>query len=122
MAGYVSIAQGFNLTGAGEPTRVQAAYATSALFPLLGSRPAVGRAFTADEDKPGTALSVILSHRFWQSYFGGDPSVVGRTLTLDGKGYRVAGVPPADFELLRWADVWLPVGCFSDDLDQPRPP
>ena len=115
VAGYVSIAQGFNLTGAGEPTRLQAAYATSALFPLLGSRPAAGRAFIAEEDKPGTALSVILSHRFWQSHFGGDPSVVGRILTLDGQGYRVAGVAPADFELLRWADVWLPIGCFSDD-------
>jgi putative ABC transport system permease protein len=114
-AGYVSIAQGFNLTGAGEPTRLQAAYATSALFPLLGSRPAVGRTFTADEDKPGTAPALILSHRFWQSRFGGDASVVGRTLSLDGTGYLVAGVAPADFELLRWADVWLPIGCYSDD-------
>ena len=116
VAGYVSIAQGFNLTGAGEPTRLQAAYATSALFPLLGSRPVAGRTFTAEEDKPGTALAVILSHRFWQSYFGADPSVVGRTLTLDGKGYLVAGIAPADFQLLRWADVWLPVGCYADDL------
>ena len=115
-AGYVSIAQGFNLTGAGEPTRVQAAYATSALFPLLGSRPVVGRAFTAEEDKPGGTPAVMLSHRLWQSYFGADPSVVGHTLTLDGKGYVVAGVLPADFELLRWADVWLPVGCYADDL------
>ena len=114
VAGYVSIAQGFNLTGAGEPTRLQAAYATSALFPLLGSRPVAGRAFTPEEDKPGAAPAVMLSHRFWQSYFGADPSVVGRTLTLDGSGYLVAGVLPADFELLRWADVWLPVGCYTD--------
>jgi putative ABC transport system permease protein len=60
----------------------------------------------------------MLSHRLWQSRFGADPAVVGRTITLDNQGYRVAGVLPADFRLLRWPDLWMPIGQFGDDLTE----
>ncbi len=116
MAAYVDVAQGFNLTGQGEPERVKAAFATSNLFPMLGVRPLVGRTFTSKEDKPAGAPVVLLSHRLWQSRFGADPAVFGRTVTLDGRGYTLAGVLPADFRLVPWADVWLPVGQYQDDL------
>ncbi|MGA8143763.1 MAG: ABC transporter permease, partial [Candidatus Acidiferrales bacterium] len=52
----------------------------------------------------------------WQSRFGSDPAVVGRTLTLDGKGYTLIGVLPSGLDLSRWADLWLPVGQYEDDL------
>jgi putative ABC transport system permease protein len=116
MAAYVDIAQGFNLTGAGEPERVQAAYADSNFFPMLGVRPVAGRTFTSDEDKPGNAVVALVTHRICQSNFGSDPGVVGHTVTLDGRGYTIVGVLPPGLDLSRWADVWLPVGQYQDDL------
>jgi putative ABC transport system permease protein len=116
MAAYIDIPQGFNLTGQGEPERVQAAYADSNFFPMLGVRPVAGRAFTSEQDKPGSAPSALITHRFWQSHFGSDPAVVGRTLILDGKGYTLIGVLPSELDLSRWADLWLPVGQYQDDL------
>ncbi len=116
MAAYIDIPQGFNLTGLGEPERIQAAYADATLFPMLGILPALGHTFSAEHDKPNSAPAALLTHRFWQSHFGSDPAVVGRTLTLDGSGYTILGVLPANVELSPWADFWLPVGQYQDDL------
>ncbi len=118
MGGYAEISQGFNLTGEGEPQRVQAGYASSSLLPMLGVRAVAGRLFTAEEDRAGNAPVVLLSHRLWLSRFGGDPSVAGRTIALDNQRYTVAGVLPSGFRLLRWADVWMPIGQFNDDLTE----
>ena len=115
MGAYLDISQGFNLTGEGEPERVQGTNATASLFSVLGVRPVVGRAFVPDEDKAGSAPVVMLSHSFWTSQFGGDPAIVGRTLTLDNQRYTVIGVLPANFHLLRWPDVWMPVGQYVDN-------
>jgi putative ABC transport system permease protein len=116
MAAYVDIPQGFNMTGQGNPERLQAAFATSDLFSTLGIRPVAGRSFTPEEDKAGSAPALMITHRLWESHFGSDPSVVGRTLTLDGHGYTLAGVLPAGFQLVPWADLWLPTGQYQDDL------
>jgi putative ABC transport system permease protein len=116
MAAYVDLPQGFNLTGEGEPERLEARYATSEFFPLLGIQPIIGRAFTTEKDKPGTTPAVLISHRLWQSHFGSAGSVVGRTIMLDGRGYTLAGVLPASFQLAPAADLWLPVGQYGDDL------
>jgi len=116
MAAYIDVPQGFNLTGQGEPERVQAAYADSNFFPMLGVRPITGHSFTSEQDKPGSAPAVLITHRFWKNHFGSDPSVIGRTLTLDGKGYTLIGVLPAKLDLARWADLWLPIGQYEDDL------
>ena len=118
MAGYAEISQGFNLTGEGEPQRVQAGYASSSLLPMLGVRAVAGRLFTPEEDRAGNAPVVLLSHRLWLSRFGGDPSVAGRTIALDNQRYTVAGVLPSGFRLLSWADVWMPIGQFNDDLTE----
>ena len=115
---YHELSQGFNLTGEGDAARVQAGYATSSLFPMLGVRAAQGRLFVPEEDKPGAAPVVILTHQFWQTRFGGDPAAVGRTITLDGHRYTIAGVLPASFQLLRWPDLWMPFGQVDDDLTQ----
>src|SRR3984957_6432141 len=116
MAAYVDLAQGFNLTGEGEPMRVKVAFATSNLFPMLGINPLIGRAFTPEEDEPASAPVVILTHRLWQSRFGSDPAVVGRTIALDGKGFLLAGVLPQGFRLATQADIWMPVGQYQDNL------
>jgi putative ABC transport system permease protein len=118
MGGYADISQGFNLTGEGEPERVLGSYASAGLFPLLGIQLVAGHYFTPEEDRPGSSPVVILSHRLWQSRFGGDPGVIGRTITLDNQRYTVTGVLPGDFRLLRWADIWMPIGQYGDDLTE----
>jgi len=118
MGGYAHISQGFNLTGEGEPQRVLGSYASAGLFPLLGIHLAAGHYFVEEEDRAGSSPVVILSHQLWQSRVGGDPAVVGRTITLDHQRYRVTGVLPADFRLLRWPDLWMPFGQYGDDLTE----
>ncbi len=116
MAAYVSLPQGFNLTGDGEAQRLEARYATSGFLPLLGIRPVAGRNFVPEEDQPGAALTVIISHRLWQDRFGSDSQAIGRMLQLDGKSYQLIGVLPQDFQISPNADIWLPIGEFGDDL------
>jgi putative ABC transport system permease protein len=86
-----------NLTGGREAERVFSGAASSSFFPLLETHPVIGRAFLPDEDRPGGPPVVILSYALWRRDFGGDPSVVGKGVTLDGKTYTVVGVLPAQF-------------------------
>jgi predicted permease len=94
-----TIDSSFNLTGQGMPERVEGARVSSSLFPLLGARAMLGRVFTADEDTKGKPTTAILANGFWQRRFGGDASVVGKTLVLDGNAVTIVGVMPADFSL-----------------------
>ncbi len=111
-----------NLVGQGEPERLDTAAVTGDLFPLLGVQPALGRLFTAEEDGPGAAGTLLLSHPLWQSLFGGDPSVIGRRVNLDNAAYVVIGVMPADFYFpSRNTELWTPMrleeGNFQDRND-----
>ena len=99
----------FNLTGAGEPERFDGERVSANLFSLLGVEPQLGRAFTADEDKPGSRV-VILSHRIWQRRFGGDATIIGRALNLNGEAYTVVGVMPRSFQFPTQRDqLWVPI-------------
>jgi putative ABC transport system permease protein len=112
-----------NLTGSGEPRQVVGLMASPDLFGLLGVRPALGRDFTRADGAtsgsgPAGAGSVaILSHALWAERFGSDPSVVGRSLQLDGRTVTVVGVMPAgvrfpeapSFQLSAAPDLWLPM-------------
>jgi len=118
MGAYGDTSKGFNLTGDGEPQRVLVGYASSDLFPMLGARVVAGRSFILEENRGGSAAIVILGHRLWERRFGGDAGVVGRSVTLDNKRYTVVGILPAGFQLLRWADLWMPLGQFDDDLTE----
>src|SRR5688572_17126910 len=72
----------FNITGDGEPEKVQAYGATANFFPLLGAAPALGRNFLPEEDKPGGAKVMIISHSLWQTRYGGDRNILGRDILL----------------------------------------
>ncbi|HEY1339369.1 MAG TPA: ABC transporter permease, partial [Bryobacteraceae bacterium] len=87
----------FNLTGAGEPERVEGASVTYDFLTVLGVAPAVGRNFTPEEDLPGAPLTVILTYELWQRHFHGDRNVVGRPVLLNDAPATVAGVLPAGF-------------------------
>jgi putative ABC transport system permease protein len=116
MGAYSEISGGFNLTGDSEPQRIQAGYATASLFPMLGLHPILGRWFSPEEDRAGSPPVAMLGHNLWQSRFGADPSIVGRTINLDDRRYIVIGVLAPELEIARWADLWLAFGAYPDDL------
>ena len=100
----------FNLTGDGDPELLVGVRVSADLFHLLGVEAAVGRTFQPDDDQPGHADVVILSHGFYVRRFGADPSVVGRTLTINDKPFTVIGVTPPDFYFRRKGrDLWMPL-------------
>jgi predicted permease len=101
-----TLGESVHLASAAEPVRLEAPRASAGLFPLLGAEPALGRFFTTDEETPGRDDAVVLSHGLWDRAFGRDPEVIGRTIELDDRTYRIVGVAPADGVLPRDADLW----------------
>jgi predicted permease len=105
-----------NLTGDGLPERLLAAPTTPRLFDTLGVRPALGRSFVPDEETWGRHRRVLLSHALWRQRFGGDPDVIGRTMTLNGDVHEVIGVMPAGaWFAASHPDVWVPLAFAPDD-------
>jgi putative ABC transport system permease protein len=99
-----------SLLGDGDPVELAAFVATPSLFPLLGVRPLLGRVFRDEEAKPGApARVVLLSYALWQTRFGGDRGVVGRTLNLGGTSYEVIGVMPPDLVFPGNPELWEPL-------------
>lgn len=109
----------FNLTGSGEPERLRGMRVTWNLFDVLGVRPVSGRCFREAEDAPGALPVVILAYETWQRRFGGEPNVVGRTVTLNGVPHTVIGIAPASMQLLhRDTALWVPVAFTADQRQQ----
>jgi predicted permease len=114
VAAYES--EGFNLTGMGQPLRINAAKMSASAFPLLGVSPVLGRTFTEDEDRSGGSPVVVLSYGLWRRGYAADPNILGTTLKLDERPYTVIGVMPDSFRfpfdgapLSEMADLWLPI-------------
>jgi putative ABC transport system permease protein len=100
----------FNLTGVGEPVRLTASLVSAELFSELGARPELGRTFYPGEDAAGKDNYVVLSHFLWQERFASDPSIIGRTIEIEGVGREVLGVMPADFRFpSSKSQIWLPL-------------
>src|SRR5581483_5299252 len=111
LAGIAAIDSGTRtLVGAGEPERVEVGAVSAGCLPVLGVEPLPGgRNFTAAEDKPGGERVAILSHGLWQRRFGGEPNIVGHTVTLNDAAFTVIGVLPANFRFLYRFDVLVPL-------------
>jgi predicted permease len=100
----------FNLTGQGEAVHLAGSAVSANIFSLLGVGAKLGRTFEPGEDHVGQDNLVILSHALWQNKFGGDPSVIGRMIELNGIGRRVIGVMPPNFNfLIPEAQLWVPL-------------
>jgi putative ABC transport system permease protein len=101
-----------NLTGGGDPERLQAAAVSVDFFEMLRVRPVLGRGFARQEEQPAAPPVVILSGALWRRRFGADPSILGREITLNGAPATVAGVMPDDFRFefptSRDIDLWVP--------------
>src|SRR5271155_757803 len=95
----IAIGEGYTLSGLSKAMRVDGIEASSSLLPMLGVKPMLGRFFTADEDRPGKPDAIVLTYGLWKRAFGGDPNLLGRSITLNGKPRTVVGILPQEFRL-----------------------
>jgi len=115
----IAIGGNYNLTGYGDPERVGVIRASSNLLPMLGVHPARGRLFVPDEDSPGRPATALLTDGMWARRYGRNPQAIGKSITINGLPYEVAGILPASFSLPRevlptlygteQADIFLPL-------------
>ncbi len=116
----VSLTFRLTVTGNGkDPEELPFQLVSASFFPLLGVQPALGRPFTAEEDKPNPRV-IVISDRLWRRRLGADPGVLGHPMTIQGNPFTVVGVmPPGFYHLDRSVDLWMPVG-FSDEARTPQ--
>jgi len=103
----------FNFTGAGEAEHLQGELVSADLLTVLGVRPVLGRNFLPEEDQEGARGAVMLTYGLWQRRFRADPSVLGKTLTLDAKEYTVVGVLSPDFRFRGQAEIYVPLATWG---------
>ena len=104
------------ITGGGDPERIGAVYTSASFFQMIGVTPTLGRIFVEADDQPGAPNTMVLTHDFWQRRFDADPSVLGRTVSINGGPVEIIGVLPAGFRFpLPYTfnatgrqDVWMP--------------
>lgn len=117
----------WKVTHGGEPEQLQGVRVSANFFDALGARPQLGQTFTPQQDEEGAAPVAIISHRLWQREFGGNPNVLGKQLTLDGRTVVVTGVMPRGFEFPGSAnmipglqiatknDIWMPLAMTAEE-------
>jgi len=111
-----------NLTGRGEPLRVEGAAVSADLFPTLRVQALLGRLFVESDDRFGAQGTLLLSYRLWQTQFGGDPTVVGRHVLLDSESFSIIGIMPREFrfptpDALYWTPLRFPDEMYVDRSD-----
>ena len=109
-AAAVMNARGFNFSRENaNPELLNGAQVSAGYFDVFEVRPALGRVFTAEEDQPGAAPAVVLSHDTWKQRFGSDPGIIGRSLMLNQQSYKVIGVMGSEFKWPNQAELWVPI-------------
>jgi putative ABC transport system permease protein len=109
----------YNLTGTGEPEKLEGIRTTANLFAILGMQPLLGRTLAPSDEGSDAGPVVVISERLWRYRFGADPGVAGRTIRLNGLTHTVIGVVPADFQFpSKNAVLWLPARFTSEELAQ----
>jgi putative ABC transport system permease protein len=110
----------FNLTGSDKPIQIKGSLVTAGFFDALGIQPRYGRVFNESDEETTDPDVVILSHHLWQDRFGGDPNVIGKSISLDGKSRTVIGVLSADIPVLTEADLWFPAPYLNQGMQTHR--
>ena len=107
------------MTGASEALRLDGVAIDAQVLPALGVQPFLGRGFTEDDVRPGARPVVLVGHGVWRRVYGGDPGLVGRSVTLEGESHEVAGVMPAGFDFPDSTELWVPLAfteaAYSDN-------
>lgn len=109
-----------SLMGKESADNVYAADVTAGLFEAMGSPLALGTPFTRDDERPGSARKVILSHGLWTTRFGADPNIVGQTVMIERREHVVSGVAAQDFQFPTYAEIWTPLGFTADQENDRR--
>ena len=109
-----------NLTGVGEPERLQNYGVTAGFFRLLGGEAALGRAFLPEEEQVGRGQVAVLGYGLWQRRFGSDPKIVGATISLDGQAHTVIGVMPESFDFPKPVELWTPLALSNEAWNERR--
>jgi putative ABC transport system permease protein len=104
---------GFILTREGDPQRLKGVFMSSGAFAAMRTQPALGRLFVEQDDTAGAPSLVVLSHELWQKRFGGDSSILNRSITLDGRLHVVVGVMPPGFAVPEPMDLWVSIGSLA---------
>jgi predicted permease len=104
---------GFSVFTGSEAVRASALRVSRDYFHVLGVTPALGRGFLAQEDQPGGAHVVVLSHEFWRQRYAGNVGILGQSILLDGEPYTVVGIMPAGFQAMPAVDLWSTMGLVS---------
>jgi len=112
----VATQRSFNLIGQGEPEHVRGATVMANYLTTLGTKTVLGRAFSAEEDRPGGPPVALISYALWQKRFAGRGDAIGQSLNLDGRNYNIIGVMPPGFDLPGVAEVWIPLQVNIDNL------
>ncbi|HEY6869619.1 MAG TPA: ABC transporter permease, partial [Novosphingobium sp.] len=99
---------GFTWTGGSQPESLTGLRTSASFFRVLGVRPLLGRAFTEEEDAPGSN-AVMLSYKFWKTQMGANPGIIGQSITLDGAAHTVVGIMPQSFRFMGPPDVYAPL-------------
>jgi predicted permease len=105
--GFGAAVNSVNVTGLGRPENVRALGVTDGVLPILGVTPLLGRSFTRPDDEPGSSDTVMITYGYWRSKFGGDSSVIGKTIDLDGKPTTIIGVLPQSFRFLDMTNLGI---------------
>lgn len=120
MAAFIPQTMPVPVTGSDTPAMAAACMVTADFFRALAVEPEIGRTFIPEEGEPNAAEVVVISHGFWQRWFGGDPEVVGRTLNIAGSTATVVGVMPPTFYFRFHVDAWVPVRYGMLDTENRR--
>ncbi len=115
---YNSTGPGLNLSGGSAPEQVKGIHVSAGYFQVFDAAPALGRVFSAEEDRPNGPMLAVLSHGLWQRRFGGDPSVIGRVLVMNGEAYSVIGVLRPSFRAYPPAEIFLPLQADPNSTNQ----
>ena len=106
--------QDMNMSGAGDAAHVEASAITPGYFSIIGAKPWLGRVFRDDEAQPGRDAVTVISYSFWQRQFGGDASILNRSVELDGRNYTVVGIMPRSLGYPTSTDVFVPFAATPD--------
>ncbi len=109
LAAYSTWPERYVITGGDDPEVLIGAVASSNLFRTLGVEPVIGRGLLPEDEDPTSGNPVVLGYGLWQRRFGGDPAILGQTVSLEGNIYEVVGVMPAGFAFPSWAELWRPM-------------
>jgi putative ABC transport system permease protein len=102
------------------PARVAGCYVSTSAFPMLGTAPIAGRALQPDDDRPGVPLTALIGDAIWASRYHRDPTILGRTIRINGVNAAIVGVMPDGFHFPGQADLWLPLSAAPGLADAPR--